>query len=370
MKVAIFGGTFNPPHNTHVKIARAAAEICDKLIVMPCGIPPHKSCDVDAEVRLRLARLAFPFACVSDSEIKKQGKSYTVETLREIKEQYPSAQLLLVIGGDSLRDFDGWYRPDEICRLATLVVAHRSHKTFETTVEHVKRKYGAQVVFLDVQPDDVSSTEIRLRCQFGLDNPSLPAEVARYIEQNHLYQKFLPMTQKVKEYLTDERFRHTFYVVKRGMELAEKQKLSPEDQDKVFVACLLHDCAKYVPPERYGDYGFEKPADMPPPVVHSFLGALVAKRDFGITDEEILSAITFHTTGCPDMSVLQKIVYVADKTEQTRPYPLSHLISGSLDCQLKKCLWEANGYTQKTQKKNIYPLSLKTLEFYFPNSVK
>ena len=268
MKVGIFGGTFNPPHKTHIAIAKLAQKQLelDKLIVVPCGIPPHKPCDVDADTRLTLTKLAFgDFAEVSTCEMEKQGKSYTVETLRLFAQMYPQTQLYLIIGGDSFRDFDTWYCPREIASLATLAVADRNHKTFVTTARKNARLFGARTEFLDIAPDDVSSTEIRLRYQFGLDNGEFVSKaVDDYILQHGLYGEYREMAQKVRSYLTPQRFSHTFYVVKRGLELATE-----EEKHKVFVACLLHDCAKYIAPQRYADYGFDAPSDMPQPVVHS-----------------------------------------------------------------------------------------------------
>ncbi len=367
MKIGIFGGTFNPPHNTHIMLSKQAVSqlSLDRLIVIPCGIPPHKNTDVDGETRLRLAQLAFgDFAEVSDCEIVKQGKSYTVETLRQIKKNYPNDDIFLIIGGDSFKNFDKWYNPTEVASMCTLAVAYRGRKTSQKTVDRIVGKTGAKVQFLKMKPNAVSSTEIRLRYQFGLDNSMfVSSAVDSYILQNKLYAKYRHIALKLNTYLTKQRFIHTFYVVKRGLELA-----TDAEKDKVFLACLLHDCAKYVKEQNYLSYGFFKPQDMPEPVVHSFLGALVAQKDFGITDSEILGAIKFHTTGCPDMTRLQKIVYVADKTEETRPYPLAHLTTGSLDCQFKKCLLEANAYTTDTHGDNLYPLSKQTLEFYFPKN--
>ena len=363
MKLAIFGGTFNPPHNAHVNIVgQAKAQLgLDKTIVMPCGIPPHKKCDVDAETRLTLTQLAFDSCEVSDYEIKKQGASYTVETLRHFKNLYPNAELFLVIGGDSYRNFDKWYCAQEIANSVTFVVAERPVE-FQTA--QTKPTTGTKAVFLDIEPSSVSSTEVRLRYEFGFDNAHLvPKAVDEYILQHGLYAKFRDIAQKLRAYLTESRLNHTFYVVKRGLEFA-----TPEERDKVFLACLLHDCAKYVSPTDYAKYGFVPPADMPEPVIHSFLGEYVAKRDFGVTDADVLSAIAYHTTGCPNMTRLQKIVYVADKTEETRHYPLEHLLKGSLDDVLKACLAEANSYTKAHHGTEEYALTKATLDFYFPKN--
>lgn len=368
MKVGIFGGTFNPPHKTHRQIALQAKNQLqlDKLIVVPCGIPPHKSCEVDSATRLQLAQLAFgDIAEVSDCEVVREGKSFTVDTLNDFKTQFSNAQLFLIIGGDSFVNFEKWHCPKEIAQLATLAVADREEKMPQEVVEKVCNAVGAKAVFLDVVPDEVSSTDVRLRYQFGFDNSVfVQPTVDRFILQNSLYANYRPIAEKLKNYLPQKRFMHTFYVVKRGLELANEQ-----EKDEVFLACLLHDCAKYVSSENYGKYGFEQ-KNIPEPVVHSFLGALVAKQDFGVDDEEILSAIAYHTTGCPNMSRLQKIVYVADKTEQTRPYPLQHLTKGTLDEQFLACLDEANSYTTAHHGTNVFPLTEETLQFYFPNRKK
>ncbi len=368
MKVGIFGGTFNPPHKTHLNLAKQAKEQLglDKLIVMPCGIPPHKHCFVNAESRLQMTKLAFPCDTVSDYELKKQGKSYTVETLRWLKEKYLHAELFLIIGGDSFRNFLKWYHPEEIAALATLAVGARKRKTSVTTAKRIQSKTGAKVVFLNVQPNDVSSTEIRLRYRFSFDNSQyVTADVDDYVKAHNLYSEYKDVVLKLREYLTEQRFMHTFYVVKRGLELAYDC-----EKEKVFLACLLHDVARYVKPCDYVKYGFVAPNDMPEPVVHSFLGEYVAKQDFGVTDEDVLKAIAYHTTGCPNMTRLQKIVYVADKTEETRPYPLSHLTKGSLDRQLRNCLLEAKSYTTARHGTDEYPLSSETLDFYCSNKTK
>ena len=363
MKIGIFGGTFNPPHLTHVNILRAAREqlSLDKVIVMPCGIPPHKHCEVDGQTRLALARLAFDgLAEVSDYELNKAGKSYTVETLRYIKQQQPDSELYLIIGGDSLVNFGKWYCPKEIAALATLVVADRKRKTSVATVRRIERDYGAKIERLELNANAVNSTEIRLRYQFGMDNSEIvPQSVDGYILQHGLYCEHRETVDKVRGYLKQERFNHTFYVVKRGLELA-----TDEEKEKVFVACLLHDVAKYIDPSEYGKYGFVKPSDMPESVVHSFLGREVAKRDFGVTDEDVLNAITYHTTGRTQMSRLEKIVYVADKTEDSRPYPLSHLKRGSLDAMFIACLKEAYEVCLERHCDSVCPLSEQTVQYY------
>ena len=362
MKIGIFGGTCNPPHISHVNIlSQAKSQLgLDKLIVFPCGNPPHKKCEVDKSTRLELTRLAFDgIAEVDDYELNRDGKSYTVNTLNMLRNRYPNDELYLIIGGDSFRDFDKWYHAEEICTMCTLAVAERSRKTSKATLRKIQR-LGAKVTFVSVKPTNVSSTEVRLRYQFGLENGQfVPQAVDEYVKTHNLYAEYLPMATKLKGYLKPERFSHTFYVVKRGLELATE-----EEKHQVFVACLLHDCAKYIAPCDYAKYGFVRPSDMPNNVVHAFLGALVAEQDFGVTDKEVIEAIRYHCTAKPDMSRLQMLLYVADKTEQTRKYPLSHLLKGSLENMFKLCLEEASQYCGQVHADSIYPLTQQAVDFY------
>ena len=336
----------------------------DEVLVVPCGDPPHKNCEVDGSVRFQLANLAFEgLATLNDYELTKDGKSYTVETLRYVADLYPDAELYLIIGGDSLKNFGKWYRPAEIAELCTLAVASRgSRRTPKRTIERIEEKYGAKVVLLDVKPNAVSSSEIRLRYEFGLDNSELvPKAVDERVLANGLFAEHRSLIDKLRGYLDEERFSHTYHVVKRGLEICKE-----EECEDVFIACLLHDCAKFITPDDYAKYGFKPQADMPKSVVHSFLGAEVAKRDFGVTNGQILDAIAYHTTGRPNMTRLDKIVYVADKTEDTRPYPLSHLKRGNLDKMFIKCITEAYAVCLERHHDSVCPLSEQTIEFYCP----
>lgn len=364
MKIGIFGGTFNPPHNTHIDIAVRAREQLglDELFVLPCGDPYHKHCEADKNVRFELARLAFKdIAAVSDYEINKEGATYTVDTLRYFDGLYPQAQKYLIMGGDSLQHFASWRAPEEIAKLATLAAVCRDGVDMQSALTDLQSKFPVSAVFLKGEQSPLSSSEIRLRYQFGMDNSQfVPKAVNAYILQHGLYSEYRDTVQKLKAYLTPKRFEHTFYVVKRGLEFA-----NADNYDKVFTACLLHDAAKYIPPEDYAKYGFSCKADTPEPVVHAYLGEKVAQVDFGVTDREILDAIKYHTTARPDMSELDKIVYVADKTEQTRPYPLEHLLRGSLDEIFVKCLVKANQYKNDVHSGEKYdPLTEQALSFY------
>ena len=362
MKVGIFGGTFNPPHKTHLQIAKTAIQQLglDKLLVFPCGNPPHKSCDVDACHRLQMTRLAFahlPQVVVDDYEISADGKSYTAKTLQYVKSIYPDAELYLIMGADSLNYLQDWYQPQTILKLSQVLVYGRSGFDLQHEVQTQSQRFGAKFICLDgIQTGD-NSTQIRLNYQFGMPQISVVESVDNYVKANGLYQEFLPLCTKLKGYLKPSRLSHTYYVVKAGLQIKSN---CPADQ--VFVACALHDVAKYVAPTDYSKYNFDA-GDMPPSVVHAFLGEKVAAQDFGITDRQILDAIKYHTTARPNMTELDMVVYVADKIEESRPYPINHLFAPTLLQTFYNVLIEASEVVAQSGKQ-IHPLTSQAVDFY------
>lgn len=199
MKIGIYGGTFSPPHNGHVNAARmfAAAESLDKLLIIPTFIPPHKTetSAVPAEERLEMCRLAFTDDNfdVSDIEVRRKGKSYTFDTLTELKEMYRSDDFYLLCGTDMLLSFEKWYRFADILSMCTVVCMRREEnaetgvKLAEKIVE-LKEQCAADVRLIDAPPLEVSSTEIREKLSRGENvNDLLPMDVYRYIKEKGLY---------------------------------------------------------------------------------------------------------------------------------------------------------------------------------------
>lgn len=187
-RVGVFGGTFNPPHIGHLLIAEQAREkaALDRVLFVPAFQPPHKTGRpvTDARHRLHMVRLAIKgnrhFA-VSDLEIRQGGISYTVNTLKLLKAEYPSAELFLIMGSDSLLDFPTWKSPGEIGEMADLLVYPRNR--FE-----ISGRPGVNVEVLNAPRIDVSSTEIRLKAMRGETIRYLvPSEVEAYIKRHRLY---------------------------------------------------------------------------------------------------------------------------------------------------------------------------------------
>ena len=197
MKLLLFGGTFDPPHLGHMHALRAAIAAVqpDTVLVMPAGTPPHKAASTTLAA-LRLAMCACfcaldPRVTVSDWEIRRGGASYTVDTLTMLAQKYPGAALYLNVGGDMLRTFTGWYRWQDILRLATLVVQSRTPGEGEAlrAAAAVLEQVGGRVLFTGAAPLECASTDIRAALAAG--DPSawqwLPPQAAAVIAQNGLY---------------------------------------------------------------------------------------------------------------------------------------------------------------------------------------
>ena len=172
LKIGIFGGTFDPPHKGHSTAAKAAvvALDLDRLLVIPDAQPPHKKLPEDApkaEVRLELTGLAMAGvrkAEVSDIEIDRGGRSYTVDTVRQIRQLYPKAELYLLLGTDMFFCFDSWKDFREILDMVTLAVFARrdgEEEQLHRFADELHRKYGAKVKVVPNDAVEISSTDLR-----------------------------------------------------------------------------------------------------------------------------------------------------------------------------------------------------------------
>lgn len=198
MRLGIYGGTFSPVHNAHVRAAKSFLEECelDKLIIIPAGIPPHKaiSADDDPSKRLDMCRIAFsslPKTEISDMELKRSGKSYTVMTIRALAEE--GSEIFLLCGTDMILTFDSWYCFEEIMDKCTLVYVRREDDgdisvELERKIAFYEEKYHARVRKLTVDALEMSSTDIRAAIANDEDiSDRVPLGIYEYIRNNHLY---------------------------------------------------------------------------------------------------------------------------------------------------------------------------------------
>ena len=298
MSIGIFGGAFDPPHNGHVYLAEAALRQLPlrRLLLLPTGNSPHKRNRSSLKERTELVRRAF---CDERMEIcelegKRNGKSYTFLTVSELKKRFPEEELILILGGDSLRDFHKWVKPDEILRSCTLAAMERAGADSEEIFSAQEKRFGISILRLQGNAPKISSTEIRVRIAFGRDvSEEVPEKVLCYIREYGMYREYNAMTEKLRSYLTETRYLHTMRVALKALELNRQLDL---EENKVMTAAVLHDCAKYLTRADQSRYGFVNAENYPESVVHAFLGAAVAKKDFRVRDAEILDAIRYHTT--------------------------------------------------------------------------
>lgn len=199
MRVAIYGGSFNPPHLGHRYVAESVTEQLapDLLLVIPDHIPPHKEMDAASpspQQRLEMCGLAFgdiPGAQISDIELQREGPSYTIDTLRILKKEYPEDTLYLVIGSDSLFSIEKWHSFEEIFRLSVPVVIPREKDEIGKLREFsagLQERYGTKVIVIEKDPMVISSTKIREALRRGEKPDTLSPAVYDYIRKNRLYE--------------------------------------------------------------------------------------------------------------------------------------------------------------------------------------
>ena len=197
-RVGIYGGTFAPIHNGHVKAAKAFMEQMklDYLMVIPAYLPPHKQIDAsdDPTYRLRMCELAFEDTdgvVISDCEIARGGKSYTYYTLKEL--QRPDTRLFLLCGTDMVLTFDTWFRFEDILKMCYPVYVRRENDPILTErlvskITEYREKYGVMFRKIMTEPFEISSTDIRKAVKEGRDISDLvPERVESFIRENRLY---------------------------------------------------------------------------------------------------------------------------------------------------------------------------------------
>ncbi len=227
------------------------------------------------------------------------------------KKKYPKDKLYFLIGQDQANSFDLWMNPDEIAKNTQIVYYKRpKYVVNQANVERFKMQAIEGPVV------DVSSSDIR-----SLKSLAINEEVLNYIEQNNLY-----FISKIRSYIKESRFLHSLEVAHLACRIA---KIHGLDYQKAYIAGVLHDIAKGIDKDeslRLMKEFYPEYLDIGAFAYHQFLGEMLAKRDFGVVDEEILAAIKFHTTGRSDMNWLEKLIYASDKIEPTRGFDSSNLI--------------------------------------------
>ena len=339
MRIAIFGGTFNPVHFEHKNMVLSAIKelSIDKVIIIPTFLSPHKTlAPASASDRLNMLRLAFSDVKnveVSDYEINKGGTSYSYITAEHFRALYPEAEMFFLVGDDMLVDFKTWKNPERILKACNLAVFGREGEAADYSLEekYFKEKFDKAFIKLPFKGKIISSTKIRVYLSLGLNPDGLIKEVAEYIKDKDVYPKS-EYAEFLKKNLTEKRLIHTANVAVCALKKVKELSL---DFNKVLTAALLHDCAKYLKPENYPS--FKLPENVPAPVVHQFLGAYVAENVLGVKNPAVLDAIKYHTSGKANMSLLGKLIFVADMVEKGRTYDCVEKLRKLYESDFDKC---------------------------------
>lgn len=346
MNIGIYGGTFNPPHLGHFQAAKTAitALKLDKLILIPAALPPHKELPEGTpspERRLEMtAKMADAMAMsgtveVSDLELRRPGKSYTADTLEQLHRQYPQAKLWLLMGTDMFLTLHLWREPERIMALAGICAFGRTEQDgeelFAPQRAYLKEHFGAEIVTITLPGlVDISSTRLRAGLDQGLGRRYLVPAVYGCILMNSLYgvradlkHLELPELRACSYYMMKQkRVPHVMGVEEEAAKLARRWGA---DETLARRAGALHDCTKYWTLEentalcaKYG-VALDELEQKAVKLLHSKTGACIAKYVFG-EPEEVCQAIFWHTTAKEDMTLLEKIIYMADYIEPNRDF--------------------------------------------------
>ena len=347
MRIGIYGGSFNPPHLGHLAAARAAMAALglDRLVFVPAGVPPHKELAPGSpglEQRLEMTGIAadqllMPGAVeVWDTELHREGKSYTADTLEEAAARWPGDELWLLMGTDMFLTLHQWREPGRILELAGVCAFGRTEADGEAVFapqrEFLRKTYqGARIATITVPGlVDVSSTRLRELLARGEGRDFLPEAVYGYILREKLYGTHADLKR-----LGLDELRCVSYSMVYAKRLAHIRGCEEEaarlarrwgaDEGRMRRAAILHDCTKYLTVREHLDicekYGvelcpLERSTDK---LLHAKSGAALAKYVFGFGD--IYDAILYHTTARAGMSLEEKILYIADYMEPNRVFP-------------------------------------------------
>ena len=319
----IYGGSFDPVHNGHLRIANyASLKLNGDVIFVPAKSPRWKKVSADSKHRLKLLKIVLKGYAPSGSMISKfeleseEEVNYSIDTVRYFRNKYKRDNLFLLIGGDQVNKFNDWKNAEEIAKLAQIVFVPRPGIILDNKI--IKKYNMINLEYFE--SGEVSSSEIRAGRYLDL-----PWEAINYIEKKRLY-----YISKLENYVSEQRLLHSMEVAKLAYKIAKINKL--DNPWKFYIAGLFHDIGKLsgekqMDANEFMQKHYPEFVSLPKFAYHQFIGAYIAEHDLGIKDKDILDAIRFHCTGKANMSKLGMVVYASDKIEPTRPFDSRFLIN-------------------------------------------
>ena len=341
------------------------------MLIIPSCIPPHKIPGklASGEDRLEMCRLAFEDDVfeISSMELERGNRSYTVETLRELKKIYPDDELYFIIGSDMLSTFTQWYCWEEILSLSYICAASRENgyvPDLSVYTDEQKKRF----ILLDAEPLEVSSTQLRNLIANDEECGLIDKKVMDYIKSKNLYDDGLSAYRKIiTQRLDAYRLNHSECVSECAATLAEQYGA---DVEKARLAGLLHDVMKNDGVESHLDeiekagitLSLTELANRK--VWHQISGAAFLKNENIVTDEEILGAVRWHTTGRANMTLLEKVVYIADFISADRDYPDVGVVRKLAQQSLEDAILYTTQYTIKKLVLAGLPVHPATVDCY------
>lgn len=311
MKIGIFGGSFNPVHKSHVQIAQDVIKKLNlaKLFFVLAKKSPFK---VDVKYvstkhRLNMLKMILPLqSSISHFEIKKNSLSYSIDTINYFRAKYPQSQIYFVIGSDQLDDLHKWKDIALINKLVKFVIVKRK----DCCLNLKKKISKLNSLILDSPPYGGSSSQFKKGNFHFLDS-----KVNKYIGENYLYLKPI-----MKNMMDSKRYNHSLSVGQYAKKYAKRLNVDPQ---KASVAGRLHDITKSWSIAKHREFlrknkvNEKKIADFQ---LHSLSGYYWIKNEYMLKDSEILNAVLKHTSLSFDLSLMDKIIFAADKLCANRNY--------------------------------------------------
>lgn len=309
MKIGIYGGSFNPIHIGHIEIARQAIKELnlDKLYFVPAYKSPFKSKIkyAPAEDRVNMINLVKPEGTeISMFEINRKNISYTIDTISYFKQKFPHDELFLIIGSDNVGKLNKWKNIDEISTWAKIIVFKRDNNFSKENI----KKYNCLLIKNALL--DYASSWFRKGYMKNVDD-----KVMKYIASHFLY-----IPDIMVNMLDAKRHKHSIAV---GHLAAELAKATGYDAKKAWVAGSLHDITKSWPKEDHRAFLTHVGVDeskVEDFALHSLTGYYWIKTEYQLEDEEILNAILKHTSLGNELTLLDKIIFAADKLADGRKF--------------------------------------------------
>ena len=376
-QTVLYGGTFNPIHRGHLDICVRARQAVDarRVLLMPAAQPPHKSAgwlapDQDRLAMCALAAREYDLIQVDDWEIRRGGRSYTVDTLGHLAAVFPEEELWLLIGTDMFLTFTQWHRWEEIGKMASLLVASREEGDRERLLDQQQKlaEQGVRSRLLQNPPMPMSSTQIREELRRDGTTGKVCPQVLDYIREKELYlhppEELDYLRRYIRPLMTDYRYRHSLGVEKQAVKMARR---FGADQQKAALAGILHDVCKDMPKgallQNILESGIINGIDFKasPQLIHSYAGALYLQSHMDIHDTEVIEAVRYHTTARAEMSLLETVVYLADLTSEDREYPDVGEMRRLCDTDLRKAMIHALTHTVKELTRKQKPICPDTL---------